>query len=58
MITYNHTNKKMEEGFKREIIDGQIVDLSKMSIEDLKKLQKKLKQEEKEILKKIDAYLK
>ncbi len=58
MITYNHTNKKMEEEFKREIIDGQIVDLSKMSIEDLKKLQKKLKQEEKEILKKIDAYLK
>lgn len=47
----------MREENGTTIIDGKIMDLNKMSAEDLKKLQKELKAKEAEIRRKIENEL-
>ena len=48
----------MREELKRDIIDGRIIDWSKLSDEELKKMKKEYKEKEDELLKKIDEQLK
>ena len=48
----------MREELKRDIVDGRIIDWSKLSVEELKKMKKKYKEKEEELLKKIDEQLK
>lgn len=48
MISNNEENKRM-------IIDGQIVDLDNMPLEDLKKIQERLAEKEKQLKKLIQA---
>ena len=48
----------MREELKRDIIDGRIIDWSKLSFEELKKMKKEYKEKEDELLKKIDEQLK
>ncbi len=47
----------MDERQGTIIVDGKIIDLDKTSIEDLKELEKKLKNEEEKIRKEIDKLL-
>lgn len=47
----------MEEKMSKEIINGRIVNLEKMTVEELKKLRETLKKEEKAILDEIDKEL-
>ena len=49
--------KENEEKMKKMIIDGQIVDLDNMPLEDLKRIQKRLEEKEKEIKKQIEEEL-
>lgn len=48
----------MREELKRDIVDGRIIDWSKLSVEELKKMKKEYKEKEEELLKKIDEQLK
>lgn len=47
----------MEEKLGNIIVDGRIVDLDKISIEELEKIKKKLEKEEQEIRERIDKLL-
>ncbi len=47
----------MEEELGKDIVDGKIVDFSKMSIEELREMKEKLKKQEKAILDKINKEL-
>lgn len=47
----------MEEKLGTIIVDGKIIDLDKMPIEDLRKIQNKLEDKEKEIRNRIDKLL-
>ena len=47
----------MEEEFGKDIIDGKIVDLSKLTTKELLEMRDKLKKREEEILKEIDKEL-
>ena len=49
--------KSMEEEFGKDIIDGKIVDLSKLTTNELLEMRDKLKKREEEILKEIDKEL-
>ena len=48
----------MREELKRDIIDGKIIDWSKLSVEELKKMKKEYKEKEEKLLKKINDMLK
>lgn len=47
----------MEEEFGRDIIDGKIIDWSKLTNKELLEMRAKLKNKEKEILKEIEKEL-
>lgn len=48
----------MSDGLGKDIIDGRIIDWSKLTTEDLEKMKKVYEEKENEILKKIDQELK
>lgn len=48
----------MSDGLGKDIIDGRIIDWSKLTTEDLEKMKKVYEGKENEILKKIDQELK
>ena len=47
----------MSEEFKKDIIDGRIIDWDKLSDEELESIRKNLKQKEQELLRKINKEL-
>ena len=47
----------MESDLKKDIIDGRIIDWSKLSTEELKRMKKAYEERENEIRKKIDKEL-
>ena len=48
----------MSDGLGKDIIDGRIIDWSKLTTEDLEKMKEVYEEKENEILKKIDQELK
>lgn len=48
----------MEDELKKDIIDGKIIDWSKLSPEELMKMKAEYQKKEKDLLKKIDNELK
>ncbi len=47
----------MEKEFSRDIVDGRIIDWSKLSEKELKSMQAEFRKREKDLLKKIDDEL-
>ena len=57
VLNISYKKNKEEKEYKTEIINGKVVNLSKLNVEELSKLKEELEEKENEIMDKIEEKL-